>query len=995
MNHPRRVRCYQVWVVAACAVMGGCASKAAPRRAFFATCAADEECQSGVCYVGACSKSCTIAAECGAGICIQNKCKPISRVTCKADADCQLEAPDNGCRATTCQDGACQSVTVAAASFCVAACEKTGVKPGACSAGHCIPTQGAAVVSCADDNPCTNDGCSGAKGCSHLPLNGDGCDDGDSCTTGDKCTVGACKGGPPKACADDGNPCTTEACDPKVGCQSVTNAAKCDDGNLCTSGDGCSGGACKGLANSLQCDDGDPCSVDDLCSAGACKAGPLADCTDTNPCTLDQCQTKVGCVHQPQGGSPCDDGQVCTENDACDGSGVCKGIAKTCNDGLLCTSDACDIKLGCVSVPQDGLGCNDNNPCTGADVCQNGACAGVAQTCNDNNPCTSDGCNPVSGSCVNPPGGTLCDDGDPCTDGDGCANGGCAGAKQVCNDSNPCTVDACNPVTANCESLPAPGPCNDNNLCTAADTCVNGSCSGQNASCDDANTCTTDACNKLNGKCTNIAVAPSTVCDDGNVCTTGDICGAGTCTGGVVLCNDDNPCTKDTCDAKTGCVNVPDTGATCDDGNACSSGEKCTGAGLCKGTASMWQHYYGLGGQSEGRGAAVLGSVAVFAGTRSAGGKDFTGRVIAHDVDGPKLWELYLDGPGDDAAFGAAVFGEAVVVAGMTSAEPGGQRDGLLLAVDGKGKKLWQLGQGTGDDEVLLAVAVPSEATVAAAGYRENGTTRVPLLMTAGASGATGMQVTYPVATFAQARGLAALSDGYVLVGDFVHGDGKTRGFAVRTSLDGKQTWQQQYGAAFVDSQLVAVLPSGAGLVMVGTTQSAISKPQFWWVATDGVGKLTAQFQYAQSFNAHALGMVGDATGYMLFGYVDFGTGSGEDFLGVRVDTFGNYQYQRSQALVGNQRVAAGAGLPDGGAVIAGVAPAGGAETDMVIGRANPWGILLCGTEGLCGKTLPKDCQDGNPCTADGCLDVKGCVYATLADGAKCPGGTCSAGACQ
>ncbi len=41
------------------------------------------------------------------------------------------------------------------------------------------------------------------------------------------------------------------------------------------------------------------------------------------------------------------------------------------------------------------------------------------------------------------------------------------------------------------------------------------------------------------------------------------------------ICNDQNACTTDTCDATTGCKHVVATG-TCDDGNACTQGDTCT-----------------------------------------------------------------------------------------------------------------------------------------------------------------------------------------------------------------------------------------------------------------------------------------------------------------------------------------------------------------------------------------------------------------------------------
>ena len=64
--------------------------------------------------------------------------------------------------------------------------------------------------------------------------------------------------------------------------------------------------------------------------------------------------------------------------------------------------------------------------------------------CDDGNPCTDDACDPVSG-CKSTNNAAACNDGDACTAGDICGGGKCAGATPVkCDDGNPSTSgDAC------------------------------------------------------------------------------------------------------------------------------------------------------------------------------------------------------------------------------------------------------------------------------------------------------------------------------------------------------------------------------------------------------------------------------------------------------------------------------------------------------------------------------------------------------------------------
>jgi hypothetical protein len=149
-----------------------------------------------------------------------------------------------------------------------------------------------------------------------------------------------------------------------------------------------------------------------------------------------------------------------------------------CDDGNPCTDDVC----------------NDGNACTTADTCANGVCSGTAVNCNDGNVCTTDSCNPVTG-CAHANNSNPCNDGSVCTLNDMCSGGVCTGGTpKNCDDGNPCTDDACNPVTGCVSTADDQNACNDGNLCTSADHCVSGVCTGTAVNCDDGVSCTTDAC---------------------------------------------------------------------------------------------------------------------------------------------------------------------------------------------------------------------------------------------------------------------------------------------------------------------------------------------------------------------------------------------------------------------------------------------------------------------------------------------------------------------
>ena len=105
--------------------------------------------------------------------------------------------------------------------------------------------------------------------------------------------------------------------------------------------------------------------------------------------------------------------------------------AKTlCDDGKLCTKDACGKTTGvCTNIKiGSGAACDDGDPCTAGEVCDSaGACKGPAKVCDDKNGCTKDACSPFSGGCQFDPIEGFCNDGDPCTTTDLCISGKCSG----------------------------------------------------------------------------------------------------------------------------------------------------------------------------------------------------------------------------------------------------------------------------------------------------------------------------------------------------------------------------------------------------------------------------------------------------------------------------------------------------------------------------------------------------------------------------------------
>jgi hypothetical protein len=85
------------------------------------------------------------------------------------------------------------------------------------------------------------------------------------------------------------------------------------------------------------------------------------------------------------------------------GAGGCTGDGM-CNDGVDCTVDTC-VAGGCVFTPKDdGAPCSDADACNGDETCNGGQCvAGAPPAVDDGLVCTTDACEPSTGEVTHDP----------------------------------------------------------------------------------------------------------------------------------------------------------------------------------------------------------------------------------------------------------------------------------------------------------------------------------------------------------------------------------------------------------------------------------------------------------------------------------------------------------------------------------------------------------------------------------------------------------------
>ncbi len=437
-----------------------------------------------------------------------------------------------------CTADSCQSATGCVFSPVADSCDDGNActTDDQCSGGWCLGSP----LFCGDDNQCTTDGCDPESGCFHVPSDSI-CQDGNPCTAGDECVEGVCQG--EVYSCDDGEECTADVCDGAGGCSHNPVEGECDDGIACTFGDHCDSGKCVGdlvggcCLLDADCDDGNACTVDicdevehtcghsgtgldwleceldgdgctlDYCLGGVCQAGVGADCSaGVAPCEVGSCKSlgileyECTTIAAPVGFS-CEDGLFCTDGDQCDGDGSCLGGDPIDCGSLVgqCKLAVCDEDLDeCVVAGNKAPGtlCNaDDYGCTVGDKCSDGQClpGPVADCSADDDDCKAGVCesdDPLTYSCVLVPKdpGTPCEDGLYCTEDDACdGNGLCsAGIPRDCSQyGSGCISATCDELSESCITEPAEdgNNCDDGDLCTMEDSCLNGVCVGKMDGC--------------------------------------------------------------------------------------------------------------------------------------------------------------------------------------------------------------------------------------------------------------------------------------------------------------------------------------------------------------------------------------------------------------------------------------------------------------------------------------------------------------------------------
>ncbi|MEZ4267422.1 MAG: hypothetical protein R3F39_13665 [Myxococcota bacterium] len=577
------------------------------------------------------SNPCVSEGTCSSGACVGpprdcsdgNPCTLDSCDATLAPGEVCVHLPTGG----TCNDGDPCTVN----DFC---------QDGACE-GSAKP--------CDDQNACTADTCDAETGqCLHANVLGP-CDDGVPCTADDVCGSVTLEGsaesqpngvcaGTPVAC-DDGNVCTSDTCLNAAGnalCQHLPLPGPCDDGDACSVNDFCLGGVCSAGAMVCECEGdadcdaitlSDPCPGERACEDSVfphvCTVIPGSEVVceqPAAPCQVATCAPTTGvCETKPLAdGKPCDDGDGCTIGSLCVDT-VCVAQALVdCDDADDCTSNVCEDGA-CLSVPLDQGGVllaadfDSGLPAgwTATTTSQSAAAWAVSTDYTPNASGLGVVATGIGGQYGGPVEATL-------TSPEFIPRGanvaldlmtrvqvaqpGCGTDKLVVAASSygqvvpllqVCATEAnwtlhqldlkdfrdrptrlvfsfqADAVTnagfgAAIDDVLVEGEylCSDGDACTTQDRCALGACKGAPTLCDDNDPCTKDSCDHLTGSCVFSAAACACTLDSD--------------------CPSAGPCVSRACGAGGVCVDTPITGP-CNDGSVCTQGDTCS-QGACVGS---------------------------------------------------------------------------------------------------------------------------------------------------------------------------------------------------------------------------------------------------------------------------------------------------------------------------------------------------------------------------------------------------------------------------
>lgn len=682
----------------------------------------------------------------------------------------------------------------------------------------------------------------------------------------------------------------------------------------------------------VACNGPEDCDAGLVCSGHHCVPPPVA-CAATKDCPgLSICNKATGQCVECLVTNDCVSGQVCVDS-ACVTAPACTAGSKSCADGT--TVATCKA---------DGSGF-DKAPCPQGQSCDGGVCK-VAPDCPEVPMCQGN----VAVSCQNGKvkqescavclGGACCDPGVPMCEGEKVMQGWC-GTMTV-------LVADCALTGQTCQG----GQCVPKAVCTPGAT----GCSGSQVQ-----TCKADG--------SGWSVAP---CPGGQVCAGGS-CKPQVCTAAAKACDGSK---VTVCDATGTAWQASDDCAA--KGQACQGGG-CVAKAACD-PGKYWLVNVGVPGQDK----AAMGVVsqglagqpdAIYVAQETFDGYGYeAGHVMRLDADGKVQWNVTQAGaqvqygsltpwPAGGVAVAYAGSGFALLDGqGKSTMPPAGTYDGLTAIRPAQDGKLIVVGN----------VASAGAATIAK-----------------GVGPQLGWKVTFGSSFQGQP---VALHDMIQLAGgDLVAAGTKTdlqlgpSAFVVRlqetSQINAVPVYQLLMGepGQHIEAQVLRAQDDG-GLLIAGIQWPGMvsNTPTAWTARVSGSGGKVWKSTTPLLKLYGAAATVRDAGGSFLWS----APSSDTSLVVLHVTDFARLVWSRT--LAGSSGGGVAGVLSDGRVVVVSAQPNASGELDAIVRTLDPWGFDSCAAAGACGTLGWAACDDGNPCTIDGCDPATGCTHTPAGTNTPC-----------
>ena len=468
-------------------------------------------------------------------------------------------------------------------------------------------------------------------------------------------------------------------------------------------------------------------------------------------------------------------------------------------------------------------------------------------------------------------------------------------------------------------------------------------------------------------------------------CATSGTCFAKTADG----CADGNPCTRDTCNAATGCSNPLELSLPCADGSACVFRGFCDAAASCAvsdallhergttgagGVKGLWLHRglqprlltrafantnYAMldlsaSGEIMGDGLSWISGEVL----RADGGRDR--RVILERLDGkvalrPQRPDLVH---GSFLTFPLCAKASECTPAALRWAELGGGGGALTVHFSGSFRATAH----------VTGVAVEDVQSFDSFSYKK----------------VLDVQLAAPKLGWRHA-GLSSVAKGGkgpLVIAAAISGASATHGLHTRVvALDasGKSMWSWDDSTpGFIE---VAVAQANGGARVARATGGKVTPTsQVAFTALSSTGKMIAHKTLPALGKRHVSGIAGRSDGSWMVG--GWGTIDAAHRMWLAaVEDKGELQWQRGySALPLDVTTENGGPLlePDGRTTLVASSPWPGSNSKIVVLRTDPWGRSSCSAAGACALKTAGACDDKDPCTSDLCHPSGGCSHAAI-----------------